>query len=464
MTKTERRLLIGLGILGLVMVVGSMALAGAMVVALQNSPATTASAAPKAGVQAALTNIASEVEEKADEAKVKAEQARREASEQSRVREALTGRQRLPLAVRSSDAALADLATLYEQVNPGVVSINVRTTVDSPFGNDIPQAGTGSGFLYDDTHIVTNNHVVEGAETVEVVFYDNDRREGRVVGTDPFSDLAVVEVKDMPATARPLPLVADFDRLKVGQPVIAIGNPFGLENTMTYGIISAMGRVIPSGRTRYSIPKVIQTDAPVNPGNSGGPLLDLQGQVVGVNAQINTTNVGPSGPANSGVAFAIPAAIVQKVAPSLISKGEYDWAYLGVTGSGIDLEMKKANNLASTRGAYIQQVVAGGPSAGLLKGATNVADTATTELQPQQGENGMQIIPIPNPGQRQALNEVPVGGDVVVAVDGQPVNAFEDMLTYIALETVPGQTVELTVLRDGQQITVPVTVGKRPTS
>jgi serine protease Do len=467
MTKNERRLLIGLGVLGLVMVMGSMAVAGAMVMALRSTAPTTASAPAQTGVQAALTNITSEVKQKVDEAKTKADEAQLRAAEQARVQGTLANRQSLPLTTQSRSLAQADLATLYEQVNPGVVSILVNTTVASPFGGQsVPQRGAGSGFVIDDKHIVTNNHVVTDAKTVEVVFYDNEHREGRVVGTDPFADLAVVEITDMPATARALPLAAHFDDLKVGQPVIAIGNPFGLENTMTYGIISAMGRVIPSGMSKYSIPKVIQTDAPVNPGNSGGPLLDMQGEVVGVNAQINTTNVGPSGPANSGVAFAIPSAIVQKVVPSLISGGKYDWAYLGVTGSGIDLDLQKANNLPSTRGAYIQSVVANGPSAGLLKGATNVAstDTAVVPQSGQQDGNGLQIIPIPNPSTQVQQDVTPVGGDVVIAVDGRPVNTFEDMLTYIALETVPGQTVELTVLRDGTETKVPVKLGQRTTN
>ncbi len=475
MTKNERRLLIGLGVLGLVMIMGSMALAGALVVTLQSrSPATAAAQVQETtqtGVQTALTNIVDEARSVADEAKQKAAAAKAKAAEEARVRDELASRQSLPLRALSRDAQGVDLASLYDQVNPGVVSILVTATVDNPFGNgQFQQQGAGSGFLIDADHIVTNNHVVDTAKTVEVVFYDGERREGTVVGTDRFSDLAVIQVKDMPSTARPLPLVARFDDLDVGQPVIAIGNPFGLENTMTYGIISAMGRVIPSGMTRFSIPKVIQTDAPVNPGNSGGPLLNLQGEVVGVNAQINTNNVGPSGPANSGVAFAIPSAIVEKVAPALISQGQYEWSYLGVTGNNIDLELQQENQLPTTHGAYILQVLASGPSAGLLKGASNVDQTTGLDSQDQsegepQDQPGLQIIPIPDPRQQSMQAPVtPIGGDVVVSVDGQPVRSFEDLLTYIALETVPGQTIELTLLRDGQEVTVPVKVGARPTS
>jgi 2-alkenal reductase len=417
--------------------------------------------------------------ETAAEAGARADAAARELADRSRVDEVLADRKALPLAAGALGLGQADLVTLFEQVEPGVVSLNVESEVQSPFGEQgFRQSGTGSGWLFDESHIVTNNHVVEGAETVEVVFYDGERREGRVIGTDRFSDLAVLEVADMPSTARDLPTEDRFDDLKVGQPVIAIGNPFGLENTMTYGIISALGRTIranPStGGPVFSIPKVIQTDAPVNPGNSGGPLLNLQGEVIGVNAQISTNNVSPmGGAANSGVAFAIPSTIVQKVVPALISGGSYDWSYLGVSGSSIDLGMQKANNLSSTRGAYIQQVVDGGPSAGVLTGASNLAaveDEAQSDEEGQEGQGipglppGMQIVPIPQPGERQRSQVTPVGGDVVVAIDGQTVGSFEDMLTYVALETVPGQTVELTILRGGQEIKVPVTLGKRPTN
>lgn len=472
MTKNERRLLIGLGVLGLVIIMGSMALAGALVVTLQGRSTASAAAqvadSTQTGVQTALSNIVDEARSVADEAKLKAAAARAKAADETRVREELASRRVLPLRALSRDAQDIDLADLYEQVNPGVVSLNVTAAVDNPFGNgQFRQQGTGSGFLLDDEHIITNNHVVNTAKTVEVVFYDGERREGTVIGTDQYSDLAVIKVSDMPSTARSLPLVARFEDLEVGQPVIAIGNPFGLDNTMTYGIISAMGRVIPTGVTRFSIPKVIQTDAPVNPGNSGGPLLNLQGEVVGVNAQINTNNIGPSGPANSGVAFAIPAAIVEKVVPALIRQGDYEWSYLGVSGSGIDLDLQKANKLPSTRGAYIQQVLPNGPSAGLLRGANNV-DQASGIENPADSEleetPGMQIIPIPNPRQVPQVAETPVGGDVVVRVDGQPVRSFEDLLSYIALETVPGQTIELTVLRGGEEVTVSVRVGARPKS
>jgi len=349
-------------------------------------------------------------------------------------------RRSLPLPEEDLDLA-AELTRLYEQVNPGVVSIVV--TKKSPFslqGQMIPQRGSGSGFVYDNEHIVTNNHVVDGADDVEVVFFDGQRRDGVVVGTDVYSDLAVVRVDDMPASARALPLIGDFTSLAVGQPVVAIGNPFEKANSMSFGIISALGRTIPDGQTSFAIPQSIQTDAAINPGNSGGPLLNLRGQVVGVNAQINTTNIQPGGPpGNSGVGFAIPSSIVVKVVPELINDGERDWSYLGVSGGPITTDLAEANGLSDTRGAYIHCVPEDGPSAGLLQGAGNL--DCRTGATADGGE--------------------PVGGDVVIAIDGQPVRSFDDLLTYIALETEPGQTVQLTVLRDGAEKTLEVTLGSR---
>jgi 2-alkenal reductase len=300
--------------------------------------------------------------------------------------------------------------------------------------------GAGSGFVYDAEHIVTNNHVTDGARSIEVLFYDGQRREGTLVGSDVYADLAVVRVDDMPDTARVLPMAQDLASLKVGQPVVAIGNPFEKANSMTYGIVSAVGRTIPGGQTSFSIPEAIQTDAAINPGNSGGPLLDLRGEVVGVNAQINTSNIQSGGvPANSGVGFAIPASVVNRVVPALIRSGQYEWPYLGVSGGSLSLDEADAAGLADTRGAYIQCVPTGGPSDGILHGSTNI-DCAT---------------------QRILSGDAPVGGDIVVAVDGQPVTSFEDLLSYIGLRTEPGQEVRLTVLRDGNEQDVTVRLGRR---
>ncbi len=353
-------------------------------------------------------------------------------------------RSELPLRGGASTGG-ADLSLLYEQVNPGVVAIDIEQVVDLGQGRGRAR-GSGSGWIYDDQgHIVTNKHVAGDASSLEVVFSDGSRRKAEVVGTDGYSDLAVLKVEDVPQAARSLPVLQDLAALKVGQQVIAIGNPFGKANSMTSGIISALGRVIPAadpsqtaaGQPGYQIPQTIQTDAAINPGNSGGPLLDLSGQVIGVNAQIETMNIQAGGvPGNSGVGFAIPASVVNKVVPQLIASGKARWSYLGIQGSSdFTVEMAQANNLAEPRGAYIAGVQPDGPAAQLLQGAQNLDDQTA---------------------------QVPIGGDVIVAIDGEPIDDFDDLLSYVALETEPGQQVRLTILRGGAEQEVTVQVGERP--
>lgn len=321
------------------------------------------------------------------------------------------------------------LIELYKRVNPSVVSIIVYTAQAEM---TIP-SGQGSGFVYDTSgYIVTNSHVVHGADQVEVVFVDGTTREAVVHGQDLHSDLAVVKVENMPEGIQALPF-ADFNSLAVGQTVVAIGNPFGLGGTLTRGIISALGRNI-HALTSFSIPQAIQTDAPINPGNSGGPLLNLSGQVVGVNAQIETD--GTSG-TNSGVGFAIPVSILQRVIPGLIQDGEYVWGWLGVRGGNVTPTLVKAMKLSVDKGAYIAEVVDGGPSqkAGLRgAGRETTIDGRTVET----------------------------GGDIIIAVDGQPVSVFDDLLIYIALNTTPGQEVTLTVVRGNQTLDIEVTLEPRP--
>lgn len=321
------------------------------------------------------------------------------------------------------------LIELYKRVNPSVVSIIVYTAQAEM---TIP-SGQGSGFVYDTSgYIVTNSHVVHGADQVEVVFVDGTTREAVVHGQDLHSDLAVVKVENLPEGIQALPF-ADFNSLAVGQTVVAIGNPFGLGGTLTRGIISALGRNIPA-LTSFSIPQAIQTDAPINPGNSGGPLLNLSGQVVGVNAQIETD--GTSG-TNSGVGFAIPVSILQRVIPGLIQDGEYIWGWLGVRGGNVTPPLVKAMKLSVDKGAYIAEVVDGGPSqkAGLRgAGRETTIDGRTVET----------------------------GGDIIIAVDGQPVSVFDDLLIYIALNTTPGQEVTLTVVRGNQTLDIEVTLEPRP--
>ena len=322
------------------------------------------------------------------------------------------------------------LSSLYALVNPSVVNFTLYTVGTD---NTVLPTSQASGFVYDrEGHIVTNAHVVQGVQQIDITFSDGSIRAAQTVGQDPHSDLAVVHVEDMPANVKPLPL-GSMQGLSVGQTVVAIGNPFGFAGTLTRGIISGLGRTIPA-QTLFSIPQSIQTDASINPGNSGGPLLNLQGQVIGINDMIETNN-GNS--ANSGVGFAIPVSVIEKVIPVLIDKGKYDWSWLGVRGGDLDLGLIKAMNLPVDKGAYLWQITAGGPAevAG-LKGASQTADY---EGRP-----------------------VDVGGDVVTAIDGNQVESFDDLLVYIALQTSPGQEVTLTIVRDGKFQDVKVTLAPRP--
>jgi S1-C subfamily serine protease len=310
---------------------------------------------------------------------------------------------------------------LYDQVSPGVVSIQVVIEQNGMVGE-----AAGSGFILDrEGHIVTNNHVVDGATLISVIFYDGYEARAEIVGTDVDSDLAVIKVDDLPDNVSPL-VVGNSDDVDVGEWVIAIGNPFGQQSSMTVGIVSAVGRMLPTGTTPFSIPQAIQTDAAINPGNSGGPLLNLQGEVIGVNAQIAASGTGT----NSGVGFAIPSNIVRLVAPVLIERGAYQWPWLGVEGTDVTLSISDANNLESQQGAYLDGIVDGGPAAGAGL----------------QGSSGTRQI--------EGL-ATPIGGDVVVEADGKPINFFSDLLVAVAFKN-PGDTIELTVLRDGvrQQIQV----------
>lgn len=347
------------------------------------------------------------------------------------------------------------LAQLYEQIAPSVVNIRVTKQVSTNLGNlpfpNIPgfpnlpegelpqQQGQGSGFIYDnDGHIVTNNHVVDGASEVVVVFNNGQWADGEVVATDPQSDLAVVKVTPPNGfTWRALPL-ANPDNLKVGHTVIAMGNPFGLENTMTTGIVSALGRGMPVGQlgeSRYTLPDVIQTDAAINPGNSGGPLLNLAGEVVGVNFAIESATRS-----NSGVGFTIPVSIVQRVVPALITNGKYNYAYLGLSGTSIGPELAKALDLNNeTLGVYVSGVVPNGPSeAAGIRGAERAASTGSSTTSIQRG------------------------GDIITAIDGQPVRRFEDLVSYLVTKAEPGQQVTLSVLRNGEPLAVKVVLGTRP--
>ena len=322
------------------------------------------------------------------------------------------------------------LVDLYAMVNPAVVNITIYR-VESDV---LLPVGQGSGFVYDgDGHIVTNAHVVQDAEGVEVTFSDGTIREAEVIGEDLNSDLAVVHVDDIPGGVTSLPL-ASMETLAVGQTVVAIGNPFGLDGTLTRGVISALGRSIPA-LTPFTIPQSIQTDAAINPGNSGGPLLNMYGEVIGVNDQIRTDGINNS---NLGVGFAIPISMVHLIIPDLIQNGEHDWAWLGVRGSSLTPPLVEAMDLPVEDGAYFADILPGGPAA--KAGLEGEDETVTIDKR-----------------------LVSIGGDVVTAIDGRPVRSFDDLLIYIALEAEPGEQVTLTIWRNGEFLEVTVTLDDRPT-
>jgi S1-C subfamily serine protease len=323
------------------------------------------------------------------------------------------------------------LINVYERINPAVVNIEVLGLAPAGLGDDLFPEGEGSGFVIDkEGRIVTNNHVVEGAEGLQVTFYDGTIVEARVLGTDPYSDLAVIEV-DLPAQSlRPVSL-GDSSGLRVGQRAIAIGNPFGLEGTMTTGVVSALGRTLPA-ESLFAIPEVIQTDAAINPGNSGGPLLDAQGLVIGVNTAIRTTT-GTS----MGVGFAVPVNLVKKVIPHLISDGRYDHPQLGIRGITISPLLVEELGLPVGKGVLISEVTANSPAekAGIRGGSREVSIQGRLVHQ---------------------------GGDIITAIDGESVSQFEDLLSYIVMNTEVGQEVALSLVRDAEETVVKVVLGPRP--
>ena len=347
------------------------------------------------------------------------------------------------------------LAELYDQVNPAVVSVQVVLPANSA-GSGIPQMpgfqfgfpqthpeqpqhsyAQGSGFVYDDEgHIVTNYHVAGQAEQITVIFWNELSATAELIGGDPDSDLAIIQVEGLPDGVQPLAL-GDSDALRVGQTVAAIGNPFGLEGTMTTGIVSGLGRTMPSQAStaegaHFSIPDVIQTDAAINPGNSGGPLLNLAGEVIGVNTAMES-QTGQS----AGVGFAVPSNIVGRVVPVLIAEGRYPHAWLGIAGMDLRPEIREAMDLDPAQsGALVITVTADSPAdeAGLRGGDIEIAVMG----QPVQ-----------------------VGGDIIVSIDGQDVNGFDDLLSYVTAAEV-GQRITLGVLRNGELTTLDITLAERP--
>lgn len=311
------------------------------------------------------------------------------------------------------------LVELFDQVEGSVVSVNAQGA----------EGSQGSGFVYrEDGYIVTNHHVVEESERIEITFTDGMTENAELVGEDPYTDLAVLRVdrEDLE------PLEAgELDNVQVGETAVAIGNPFGLRTSMTAGIISQKGRLLPV-RGGFSIPNVLQTDAAINPGNSGGPLMNTEGKVVGVNTAIETrTGVF------SGIGFAIPSESVERIVPELIEEGSYSHSWLGVSGVDVGPDVAEAMNLNETRGFLVIDVVEGGPShkAGLRE---------SQDIQEIDGR------------------EIAVGGDIILAIDDQEVRGIEDILVYLARETEVGDEVELTVLRNGEEVKIDLVLEPRP--
>ncbi|HTP11712.1 MAG TPA: trypsin-like peptidase domain-containing protein [Anaerolineae bacterium] len=337
--------------------------------------------------------------------------------------------------VIQSDAVDQLLSNIYERANPAVVNIDVAG------GSDLTELGSGSGFVVDqDGHIVTNNHVIDGADEIDVTFWDGTVATAKVIGADPYSDLALIKVDVDPAKLDPLTL-GDSDQIKVGQRVIAIGNPFGLVGTMTVGIVSGKGRTLPADTStnsgnNFSNPDIIQTDAAINPGNSGGPLLNSAGEVIGVNSAIRTDGTNR---ANSGVGFAVPSNTVKRVVTQLQANGRVSYPYLGVSVDShfTTGELALALNLPVAKGVVIATVVDGGPAerAGLKGGDQQVT---------------VRGIPVRS------------GGDIITAIDGDPINSFDEMIAYLAAKKQVGQTVTVTVLRGAQTLQVPLTLDERP--
>lgn len=320
------------------------------------------------------------------------------------------------------------LESIYEQTNPSVVYIEVSSQLSS---------GSGSGFVWDtEGNIVTNNHVIDEAASITVVFSDGYITEAEIVGQDADSDLAVIKVNTDIKKLKPV-IMADSTQLKVGQLVVAIGNPYGYQGTLTVGYISGLGRLLPTDNNitgpNYSIPDIIQTDAAINPGNSGGVLLDDSGKVIGVTFSIVSTS-GSS----AGVGFAIPSAIVQKVIPSLISTGSYQHPYIGVTISSLTPDIAKAMNLSpDQRGALIQDITEGSPAdkAGLRAGQDEITI------------DGQQLS---------------IGGDVIIKYNDMTVNSSDELVTLLARYGSVGEIVTLTLIRDGNELELQVTLGARP--
>lgn len=342
--------------------------------------------------------------------------------------------------VAGADGALLDservYSTIYANVSPAVVSINVTARSTAAFPGSNETFSTGTGFVIDtEGHIVTNAHVVEGATSIEVNFFDGGLYRGEIVGIDLDSDLAVVKVSRPASEFATVPL-GNSDSLFIGQEVVAIGSPFNQPWTLTTGVVSALGRTI-DGLGQFQIGSVIQTDAAINPGNSGGPLLNLNGEVVGVNSQIISRTRS-----NSGIGFAVPSNLVARVATSLIENGRVDYSFLGISGGDVTLGLIEALGLPNNaRGVVINTVEARGSAglAGLRSAGRPIEFQGVT---------------------------VPSAVDIITAIDGTPITSMASLISYLASDTQPGDTVRMTVVRIArgtlEQIDLNVTLQSRP--
>ena len=319
------------------------------------------------------------------------------------------------------------LVELFEKSEEGVVKIRTDS-VDSFTGT----GGVGSGFVYDILgHIITNAHVVDGGDKITVTFLDGSQYNSEIIGVDRFTDIAVIKVNEKPRLLHPL-TVGDSSSLKVGEEVAAIGNPFGLAGSMTSGIVSQIGRLLPSQDTGFSIPDVIQTDAAINPGNSGGPLLNMRGEVVGINTAIQSS-IGEF----SGIGFAVPSNTISKIVPTLIEEGKYAHPWIGILGKDIDPDLAKVRGLDNAKGFLILNVIEGSPAekAG-LKGMSEISEI--------DGD------------------EYPVDGDIVIFVDGKEVRNISDLLIHLQREKTVGDEMVLGVLRDGEFMHITLELVERP--
>ena len=319
------------------------------------------------------------------------------------------------------------LVELFEKSESGVVRIDVDKI------NSSRETGSlGSGFVFDDLgHIITNAHVVESASSVTITFLDGSQYNAQIIGLDKFTDIAVIKVEEKPRYLHPLQM-GDSSTLKVGEQVAAIGNPFGLSGSMTSGIVSQIGRLLPSQDTGFSIPNVIQTDAAINPGNSGGPLLNMAGKVMGINTAIQS-GTGQS----AGIGFAVPSNTILKVVPVLIEEGKYSHPWIGISGKDIDPELAKVRDLDQSKGFLIVTVVPGSPA----------------EIAGLKGVSEIKII---------GDKEYPADGDIIVSVDGKEVRKISDILIHLQEEKSVGDEMILGILRDGEVMHVILALVERP--